>query len=278
MLRNLTLFLLFSAILYSSFIDSQRLSAQSLWLDRNNDKCISLEILKPNFDGKDNTTFITSITFLSGRYAATKNIIVIAEIPFSHTGIESSYRNAKSENAIGNPYLGIEILGDDSPVFGEVGLRLPLAPKEDVQNALLTGFLTEYIDRSEAFILEILPISAAINYIYKNQKGFSLRYRGGLVGWIPTGDRDESEWIMLYGAQAGYRMQQANFVAGFSGRLILSASTRGLDERSFHQLVLAANAVLGDIQPGLSFRIPIDEDMRDILDLEFGLTLVLNLN
>ena len=280
MLRNLNLFSLVSVLICSSFIHSHGLFAQSIWLDRSHDKTISLEILKPNFEGDDNTTFTTSTLFLSGRFAVTNNISVVGEIPFSHFGIESDFSNAESENAIGNPYLGIEIHGEDSPVFGEIGLRLPLTPghDDDNQNAVIVGVLTEVVDRTEAFVPDAFPISGALNYFYKNPTGFVLRFRGGPSGWIATSDRVESELLLLYSAQAGYESQQVSFVAGFSGRLILTEEDIDFGERTLHQLGLAANVAFGVVQPGISFRVPLDEDLTDILDFIFGLTLGINLN
>jgi hypothetical protein len=107
MLRNINLLSLVSVPIYSSFFDYNGLFAQSVWLNRNHAKTISLEILKPNFERKDFTTFTTSTLFLSGRFAGTNKISVVSEVPFSHYDIESF--DVESESAIGNHYLGIEI-------------------------------------------------------------------------------------------------------------------------------------------------------------------------
>ena len=278
MFGNLNIFSLVLVLICTGLIDSHGLFAQPMWLDRSHDKTFSLEILKPDFEGDDNTTFTTSALFLSGRFEATNNTYVVGEIPFSHFGTESDFSNDESENAIGNPYLGIEIHSENYPVFGEIGLRLPLAPKDDGEDAAFMGCLTDFVDRAEAFIIDAFPISGAVNYFYKDPAGLVLRFRGGSAIWIATGDRDETELFLLYNAQAGYESQGFSFVTGFSGRWLLTEEDLDFGERTFHQLGLAANVTFEKVQPGISFRVPLDEDMTDILDFVFGLTFGINLN
>lgn len=210
MLRSFNLFSLAIVLICSSLFDSQRIFAQSIWLDKGHDKTISLEILKPDFDGDDNTTFATSASFLSGRFRATNNIFLVGEIPFAHLGVDSDFGRDDSENTLGNPYFGIELHGNNSPLYGEIGVRLPLAPDTDENEAAIVGLFTELVDRAEAFISDAIPISGAINYRHKNPTGFVLRLRGGSALWIETGEGDETELFLLYSVQAGYESSKFN--------------------------------------------------------------------
>jgi hypothetical protein len=278
MSRNLRLSLLIFLLVCSAFLLPHGLFAQSIWLDRTHDKTISLEILKPDFAWDANTTFATSALFFSGRFPATHTISVVGEIPFSHFGRESDFDSDETDNAIGNPYLGIETHAEGSPVFGEFGFRFPLAPEDDGEDAAFAGLLTEFVDRAEAFVIDAFPISGALNYKSKKPTGFVVRFRGGGTVWIAPGDRDESELFLLYSAQAGYESPEVNFLAGFSGRCLLSEEDIDIAERTFHHLGLAINLTFGSLRPGISLRIPIDEDMTDILDSVFGLSLLINLD
>ena len=220
MLRCSILFSLAAALIFSILIDPGGLYAQSIWLDRSHDKTVSLEILKPNFEGEDNTTFTTSALFLSGRFPAKNKITAVLEIPFAHLGFDSEFGDNASENTFGNPYFGIEIHGANSPVFGEIGIRPPISPDDDEDNggAAFVGLLTEFVDRAEAFVSNAVPISGAINYFHKNARGFVLRLRGRPSLWINTGDGGESETFLLYSAKAGYESPKISLAAGFTGR------------------------------------------------------------
>jgi hypothetical protein len=199
------MFLLLFFFICIAFVENQSVSAQPLWLERSHDKTIDLEILKPDFEGENNTTFATTSWFLTGRIPVSAHISIIGEIPFSYYKTDSEHGENQGENAFGNPYLGIEFSGDNSPVFGEIGLRLPLAPEEDASSALISGMITEFVDRAEAFATDILPIYAVFNYMKVEQNGFMFRFRGGPVAWIATGDRNDTEWFLLYSAQGGYQ-------------------------------------------------------------------------
>lgn len=278
MILTKKMFLLLLFFICIAFVENRSVSAQPLWLERSHDKTIDLEILKPDFEGENNTTFATTSWFLTGRFPVSAHISIIGEIPFSYYKTDSEYGENQGENAFGNPYLGIEHSGDNSPVFGEFGLRLPLAPKEDASSALISGIVTEFVDRAEAFATDILPIYAVFNYMKVEQNGFMFRFRGGPVAWIATGDRNDTEWFLLYSAQGGYQSQKFNFLAGLSGRWFMSAEDADFSEKTFHQFGISANVVLGAFKPGIVLKFPLDDDMKELLDLVFGLTLGFNLN
>jgi len=186
MQRALSILVVTMAMVVATTILPSSLAAQSIWLDRSHDKTISLEILKPDFQGKDNTTFTTSALFLSLRYPLTEKVIFVAELPFPHYGIESAFGYSESDNTLGNPYVGLEIRQPDSPVFGELGIRAPLTDEEKHDSAIWHGVLTDLVDRFEAFMPDYLPITGMVNYRHKNSSGFALRLRGGPVFWINT--------------------------------------------------------------------------------------------
>jgi hypothetical protein len=273
--KSLLYLILFACI---GLVGNQMVLAQSIWLERSHDKTIDLEILKPDFEGESDISFATSSWFLTGRFPVSESISIIAEIPYSYYKSDSEYGENQGENAFGNPYIGMELKGETSPTFGEFGIRIPLVPEDDASSALLSGILTEFVDRAEAFSTDILPVYAMFNYMKVQPSGFTFRLRGGPVAWFATGDRNETEWILLYGAQAGYQSQKFNLLAGVSGRWFISAEDADFAESSFHQLGLSANVVLGVFKPGIIFKLPLDDDMKQILDLVFGLTLGFNLN
>ena len=258
---------------------------QPIWLDRSADKAITLEILKPNFPDSESITFSTSAWFLSGRFAVGNTISVVGQIPFALYGYDYSserYSYSNNQDAFGNIYAGIEIHARNSPVFGEIGVYLPTAPSDNDESstAMYVGLLTDIVDRAEAFLSEVTPVCGIINYYQKNTGGLLLHFRGGPSVWIDSGNNyDETEIWLLYSAQAGYAAPQFELLAGLSGRWWVTSGdvADNFGEASFHQLGFSGNVALGNFRPGVTLRVPIDEDYSDMMDFVFGLTFGFNL-
>ena len=64
---------------------------------------------------------------------------------------------------------------------------------------------------------------------------------------------------------------RVRFGAGFTGRLLASESDLDFGERSVHHLGATLAAKFRGVEPGLHFRLPIDEDLSDITNYVFGL-------
>ncbi len=256
---------------------SMEVNGQYLWLDRRHDNSIAFEFLKPSFEQIDDVTFFTSAMFLSGRFLTSDRITVIGEIPFAIYGREREHGENVSENAFGNPYIGIELRGNRSPIFGEFGVRLPFAPSDENQNALIVGAATEFFERMDAFVPEIVPFNACINYYSINESAFAVRLRGGFSGWIAMGDRDDNEWFLLYSVQGGYQTEQINLMAGLMGRWWLNKEDSDLSDKTFHQLVIEADFGLGSVRPGVLIKVPLDDSWRDLVDFVWGISFVVNL-
>jgi hypothetical protein len=249
------------------------LGAQSIWLDYGQKKSLNLEILKPHFDDGEET-FLTSSLYLTLKYAVTQNFAVVGELPFSHYGWDTEWSTG-TESTLGNPYLGLEYRFPKSPFLIEIGARAPVAPDDDEDNgaAAMVGFLTDFVERTEAFDSDIVPISTYANVILESPSGFALRLRGGPCFWIKSGERGESETFLLYSAQAFYKFSKVRIGTGLSGRYYASSEGGDFAQNSWHQLGFSLDLVFGKVRPSVYFRIPLDEDFREIVDAVVGLSL-----
>jgi hypothetical protein len=258
-----------------------RLFAQSIWLDRQHDKTIAVEVLIPNFPD-DNTESSAWATFLSLRAPLSKNVNFVGELPIAHSSFEFRFlgsRISESETAVGNPYLGLEIKGEDSPIFAEVGLRVPIAPEDNVGTF---GGLISDMDRVEAFMPKMLPVTVMLNLRQKTWGGVVFRLRGGPSLLINTGaDQggfDDTETFLGYSAQVGYESEPVSVIGGFTGRATLSEEDADYGERSVHQLGFAASFGLDNVRPGVHLRLPLDEDAKGLVDFVLGFHLGVRLN
>jgi hypothetical protein len=259
------------------------LPAQSIWLDRRHSKIIALEIIKPNLSEGffSNTTFPTSVMYLSVRWPINEKLNVVGELPFAHGGIEFNsdfFDFNESESTIGNPYLGLEIRGQGSEFFTEIGARAPLASESNLGTTI--GFLSDFVDHGEAFFPDVVSIVAVENYQHRAASGLTARLRGGPSFWIYTGSGDlddDVELFLLYSAQAGYESDIFSLIGGVSGRLLATESGLDIGERTAHQLGASASVDLGRVRPGVQFRLPLDNDFQELLDFAFGLNLGIEL-
>ncbi len=268
-LRRSLILLTVATCFLTSF--SAETHGQPMWLVRGQDHTLFLEILKPSFSNTS-TTFATSLWFLSGWVVATDVVTIVTQVPFSHFAIDEDFGAGQSASGIGNIYLGVEFHGTDTPAFLELGAYLPTAADESV-----LGAFPEFVDRAEAFLPNSFPLIIVGNYVHKGQDGLVARARGGLSMWLPTESGLDSEAFLLYGGQIGYTSPRFDFLGGVTGRWLITGENLDFGEATFHQFAFAAAGTFGQFQPGVSVRIPVDEDLSDIVDLVFGVDLAVTL-
>jgi hypothetical protein len=248
----------------------QPANGEALWVIPESNR-ILVEYLKPSFASGTEATFGTSTWFLSGNAALGDVVSLTTEIPYTMLGVQGG----DTDVAFGNAYLGAQLQGD-APVIVEFGFRLPTASKFNV--ASLGGMVTDYVDRAEAFIPNILPVTAAVSFYDRRDNGLIARLRGGINFWLPQEPNEDAELFLVYGGQAGMSTRRMNFLAGITGRWWLSNETgANVAEASEHQVAFSADVPMGVAQPGVSLRVPFDDDLNEILDFTFGIHFAMNL-
>ncbi|MFQ5823225.1 MAG: hypothetical protein ACE5JB_04140 [bacterium] len=244
---------------------SSSLSSQPIWIDQN--QTFALEILKPDFDGANNTTLLTSTLFFSVRWPLAEELIFVGELPFAHGELESP--ESSSEDKLGNPYLGLEIKSEDSRTFLELGLRLPIVSSSNF--ATFVGSYSDW-DRFEAFTSDIVTIMGIVNFRQKNPSNFFLRLRGGPSILFDTEGEEDPILYTVFSGQLGHESEEFTIEGGLTGRLVVSGEGN-LGERTFLQLGIAASVGLGQVRPGVHFRLPIEDDLNEVIDFVLGFNL-----
>jgi len=262
-----------------AYLNANEILAQSIWLEPLGDKEINLEIIKPAFneDGyldADFTTF-TLTYFLSGRFAFGENSRIVGELPLAHAATDDGN---DSDTAVGNLYLGAEFGQVRSGIQGDVGVRIPTASTDNI--ASIVGAFSDYVDRVEAFLPEVLSVIAAGKYKYRSSEGVGLGVRLAPVLWIDTGDGggDSTELFVLYSLMAWYESEVVGIGGGFSGRFFATVSDADFGQRTNHQLGVFANLTLGRWLPGVQLRVPLDEDLKDLLATEISFSIGVKLD
>ncbi len=250
-----------------------QMAAQSIWTSPSESSSFSVEWLKPEFSNAEDMSFFSSALFLSGRVWVHNNVRVVGDLPFANV----DFKDGEADLGVGNPYLGVEVGAPNSPLWGEVGVRAPLASEDN--SALGVGFWADY-DRCEAFMPDVLSIVGLGHYQYQHRSGLSARFRAGPLFQVDTnkdaiGDRTEA--YAVYSAHGWYDIEKARFGAGLTGRMLVTEADLNLGERTVHQLGLFLIGKFGGVEPGLHLRMPLDQDLNDILDFVVGLNVTVPL-
>ncbi len=256
---------------------SGALAGQSIWQGQEEESTLRLEMMRPTFDGEDLTTF-SSALFATARWQLVPSTALLVEVPFAYgelSAAEGSPFDPAGETTVGNIYLGVEWRPSDAPVFLELGARAPLVEEDDVL-ACLVGAVSD-LSRQEAFGAYMVPVNAAFSYRERFDNGLLLFARGGPSVWIPIQDRDDAEVIGLAEAQIGYAEEQFGILGGVASRVLISEDLN-FDERTNFQFGAGAWYQIGRVRPALQLRVPIDEEMRDLLNTIVGFSVDVRVN
>ncbi len=245
------------------FTANRTLMAQTLWIKPAGNS-LSIDVLKPDFDGGASTSVLTSVWYGTLRYGLTPRVRIVADISVAHFGSDFG----DSETAFGNPYLGVEFIPRRPFFFFEFGMRLPLAPEDNFGN--FVGVFTE-LDRWEAHFQDALSLFFIGNSFKEYATGVYTRLRAGPSILVPTTDGPDTELFAVYGGLVGYANSGFDVSGGISGRAVLSERDINLGERSLHQAGIKASYSTGRIRPSLQIRFPLDSDLSDIIDLSYGI-------
>jgi hypothetical protein len=255
------------ALLFGVILTPASLFAQSIWTERLPGRSFTVEFLHPNFSGSSNSSG-NFVLFFTGRIPAWERTDLIIDLPVAHSSWEETmFTRGESNTIVGNPYLGVEIKGPDSPSFAEIGFRLPIIPNDSFRTRN-TGYLADF-DRQEAFYSDLFMVAVMGNFLVDPPLDHSiLRIRFGPNFWLGYGDL---QMVIDYSLQGGFASERITFITGISGRFFAIRNNADFSEQIFHQFGVAGSMNFGRFQPGLFFRIPIDEDLSESIDYVLGL-------
>ena len=148
---------------------------------------------------------------------------------------------------------------------------------DDKYYATSVGAFSDY-DRFEAFVPDIISLSAKGNYRYEYNQFVYFRLRLGPTLWINTAKNGgDTEMRLDYAGQIEYEYEPVSFIIGFSGRFSVGTPNLRYNEKDFHQFGIAGSVGIGSFRPGIHFRTPIDNNKYDLLDFVVGLNLVVQI-
>ncbi|MFV1980903.1 MAG: hypothetical protein ACC655_07100 [Rhodothermia bacterium] len=258
-------FALFSGFLAVALhMTAVSISAQPVWTDKFSARGVTIDYLKPFL--KDKTiTGATSITFLSARIPISDRMRLKPEIPIGYVSIQSA-GPTENTTVLGNPYLGLEVLGSDGTSTAEIGLRLPTIYSETplTQIAIATDF-----DRFESFAEETAAITGS--FVGRNKSdAVQMEVAGGVTVLVPFNDK-ETEIYGQYAGQLVFKTAKVGFITGITGRILFTEPNINFGQRSTHQVGFSMIGYFGNFRPGIMGRLAFDKPLRNLINGVVGL-------
>lgn len=252
-------------------VSGQIAVAQNYWLRSAEQTSVTLDIFKPSFD-VEYYDFLTSVVYLSGYIEATDQLAVIIEFPIANADIGTDFGDF-SETQFGNPYFGGEYkmsnLDKTQAGVFRLGVRPPIASDEK-WIATEVGYVGMF-DRFEAFFPDVTTLSGGGGYRLRADNGYGVDADvNGNVMFPSDGD---TELYIDYNLAVWFFAQQWRGGMGFAGRMLATESDMDFGERTIHQLGAFASYDFGQFRPGAHFRLPIDDDLGDVLNFVWGISL-----
>jgi len=251
---------------------------QSRWIPREGKNAVTVEFLRPNIESVD-AGALSGAYFVTGRIATSSNFAVVGELPYArHASSQtttdffgSEITLQQSSSTIGNVYLGMEAAPNSSPIFMELGVRLPLVSGEEPL-AQATGAVSD-ISRWEAFYHEVISVQAAFNVREVTPANVEYRLRLSPVLSISTeGGTGGPELFGVYSFQIGYHGRVVRLGTGASGRILVTEDSGNLGQRSLNQLDLHADFGSWGVRPGFDLHLPLDS-WAEAVPVVFGASL-----
>jgi hypothetical protein len=128
-------------------------------------------------------------------------------------------------------------------------------------------------DRLEAFWPNIWSLVLGVGYESVGQNGLRSEFGLQMVTMIPTDDRGDTEVAIDYSVELWYAPQRFALGGGFFGRMFATEEDANFDERTLHQIGLAATYTAGKFKPGIHLRLPLDEVFDSELDYVYGVNI-----
>ena len=252
-------------------------SAQSLWMPRDHESAVMLELLKPSFDTVDED-FTTFSGFLGFRSTPKSNASIMLEASMARIGYDefdpfSGITSSVSSFTLGDIYLGLEYGNSAGPFFGEIGVRLPTSSDSE-GDARLAGLLSD-LTRWEAFLSKTVTFQGAGNFRKVAPNGLFYRLRFSPTFAVPTENSfggNDPELFAVYSGQVGVEWPQARVGVGLVGRTVITEGDLSFSERTETQFDGHVDFGAGSFRPGVEVKVPLDDQLNDFTPVTVGVS------
>ena len=262
-------------------------TAQPVWAQAGPMDGLTIEAHKPLYTDASGVTFLTSAWLVTGQATLQPGLRAGVEVGISHYGQQAGepgllgvVADDVRETTPSNVALFIAYDGFFPDLTVTLQGRLPTASDRLDNVGSLSGRYAD-LDRYDAFLSHTSTLSLTGDYRVALDETFSLRGRVGAVGQF-TGERSanapaRSDLVLRYAAQGWYEDDDLRAGVGAVGISHLTNEFAGFVERS--QVMLAASVVAkaGGVEPGLTIKVPMTDELGTAMDAAVTLSLAVPL-
>lgn len=242
---------------------AESIQAQAVWTDKFTARGMTIDHLK-SFFKDESISGATSITFLSGRFPITRRLRLKPQISLGYASLNRG-RGVENETVMGNPYLGLEVLGNDGTSTAEIGLRLPAIYSKTPLTRIARS--TDF-DRFEAFSDDAAALTGS--FVGRNSSGnVRMDVAGGVTVLIPF-DEKETDIYGQYAVQLVFKTLHVGAITGITGRVLFTEGDTSFGQRTTHQAGFSLIGYFGNFRPGVMARLALDEPLRNSIDAVIG--------
>jgi hypothetical protein len=267
---NIARVMLASAVAVASATAAAPAAAQNFLLPSGGEKGVAIEVAHPKFKAFD-TAAGSSVWYLSGGLPITSRLRLVADVPFAHARLKDAGASPEGwSSVLGNPLLGVEYLAAPG-VRIEVTTRAPLTTADEGSFADAIGLVSDLM-RSEAFGIDVVPLSARVSVVRALGPGFDVQARGGLTtAYHKVASSWDTDTAMEYSIFSSYSIGIARVGAGMAGRWHATAEEGALSDNAMHQAGFTADVQLAGFRPGIALRLPVDKNYREVMGSAVGM-------
>jgi hypothetical protein len=177
--------------------------------------------------------------------------------------IDGPQKVAIEGQALGNPYLGLDLPARKGEARFHLGLWLPVAPgygrSPEGFAASVLAMGTEVVRNAEDYVPDALAVGAGVYHDHIGLGPALLGLRGDLRGWYPVDDRDDFEFFLLVGVDLSPWQGDWAPTLFTDGRW-----SSGGGESWFQVAGLGLEGSWGPVRPRLEASLPVNPVLRQL--------------
>jgi len=194
-----------------------------------------------------------------------------ANVPLVYASFDGT-----SSTMLGNLEVGIALRTEDGEALGSVSMILPLAQElSDDDFATAVGVMADIL-HFDRYASDVFSVNGMLTPGKTLENGARVGFKVGASVWIPKkgDDGGDTELLARYGAFFSYPGSSVRFAAELNGLAIASEDDISISERTLHELALSVGWAIGSTRPEIFVRLPLDENIREVVTANVGVRLI----
>ncbi len=232
-----------------------------------------LRYLRPNFKYDSDLSTFSGIYDVMINLPINERWSIDASLPYTRFAFGDE---GESESYIGNIYAGLQHINRKGGGSAIASFGAYLSTAEADRGHILFGVFTNYEDMFK-YYPDVWTFTANFAWFKTSEGGARLGLQFGPDLMVLTGDGSDSEFLVHYGATAGYEGKRFLAAVELIGLMMLTQETNDFGDRFAHSINFGASYLSRHFAPGIFYKIYLKDELSDVIDGVLGINLVVTL-